>query len=370
MRPMTGPHSPAAIHRPDLTGARASSHAVVLASGEPPADVQLLPLGTFAGRDGRGPYQIPDPDALVAFSQAVAGARDLPIDYGHEMELQFHDARAAGWITQLEVRPDGIYGRVEWTQKGAQAVREREYRYLSPVFYHAPDGTVLYLARVALTNNPNLDLKALNSRSTQFPFSQESAPVKSLLERLREHFKLDAAATDDAVVARCSALQTAETTLQAMATALGVAVTATAEQFTAALAPLQAAHTAQGAPDPSKFVPMAVHQETVTALAAAQASGKTAAGEAAIAAAMSAGKVTPAQKDWALAYHARDPQGFATYIAKAPVLVAPQSAAGAGAPTAGAPAGGTPTLDESAKAVCSQLGISAEQFATTAKQEL
>lgn len=38
-------------------------------------------------------------------------------------------------------------------------------------------------------------------------------------------------------------------------------------------------------------------------------------------AAMKQGKVTPAQKDWAMSYAKRDPEGFKTFVAKAPVAV-------------------------------------------------
>ncbi len=37
--------------------------------------------------------------------------------------------------------------------------------------------------------------------------------------------------------------------------------------------------------------------------------------------ALKSGKVTPAQRVWALEYHRRDPQGFQTYLAGAPRLV-------------------------------------------------
>jgi hypothetical protein len=45
-------------------------------------------------------------------------------------------AKAAGWIKELQVRDDGIFGRVEWTEAAAAAIKAGEYRYLSPVFFH------------------------------------------------------------------------------------------------------------------------------------------------------------------------------------------------------------------------------------------
>ena len=130
--------------------------------------VQLLPAGTFSGRDGRGPYFC-DCAAVVRESLRTLNGAPLPVDYGHAMEEATTRARAeaAGWISRLEVRPDGIYGTVDWTTSAQQKVADREYRYLSPVFLHEPGGRVTSLIRVGLTNLPNLRLKALHSVSNQ-----------------------------------------------------------------------------------------------------------------------------------------------------------------------------------------------------------
>src|SRR5216683_1020944 len=56
-------------------------------------------------------------------------------------------------------------GRVEWTKHGAAALATREYRYVSPVFEHDEKGAVVRLVRAALTNNPNLYLKAIAARN-------------------------------------------------------------------------------------------------------------------------------------------------------------------------------------------------------------
>lgn len=134
---------------------------------EPPSWVQVLPIGIFSGRDGRGPWVIRDRAAaerIVAETHALAGGARLPIDYDHQTEFAAdRTAPAAGWISELQVRPNGIWARVEWTTLAAARIRAREYRYLSPVFQHARDGTVLRLLRASLTNKPNVDLAALAS---------------------------------------------------------------------------------------------------------------------------------------------------------------------------------------------------------------
>lgn len=50
---------------------------------------------------------------------------------------------------------------VQWTDKAAEHIKKREFRYISPVFYHT-DGNIRCIVSAALTNTPNFDLKALN----------------------------------------------------------------------------------------------------------------------------------------------------------------------------------------------------------------
>lgn len=144
--------------------------------------VHLLPAGTFHGRDGRGPYSLKDPAAVMAASRARAGRVPMPIDYDHQIDFAGHNGKpapAAGWIKALHARADGIWGLVEWTERAASHLDQREYRYLSPVFTHALDGTVTGLLRAALTNNPNLDqLTALASMETNM---DDLAPLRELL---------------------------------------------------------------------------------------------------------------------------------------------------------------------------------------------
>lgn len=56
----------------------------------------------------------------------------IPIDYEHQT-LQDVQAPAAGWIKNIVLRNDGIYGDVDWTDRAADYLKNREYRYLSPV---------------------------------------------------------------------------------------------------------------------------------------------------------------------------------------------------------------------------------------------
>ncbi len=154
--------------------------------------VHLLPSGQFQGRDGRGPWQLSDPDRVVLATQQYAGKNLLPVDYEHQIDLAEKNgqpAPAAGWVEGLEVRSDGIWGLVEWTDKAIDFLRSKEYKYLSPVMQHTKDGKIIRILRAALTNNPALEMTALakaedNMNDNDNSNSQSAEPDLSELIQL------------------------------------------------------------------------------------------------------------------------------------------------------------------------------------------
>lgn len=131
-----------------------------------PEWIELLPAGPdIQGRDGRK-WRLSEPKKVAdAFNQQNVA---LVIDYEHASEVlapNGTEAPAAGWIEGVEVREDGsVWGKVDWTEKANNSITSKEYRYISPAFTHSPSGEIIKLSSVALTNKPNLDLKALNSQ--------------------------------------------------------------------------------------------------------------------------------------------------------------------------------------------------------------
>ncbi|MEQ1712580.1 MAG: phage protease, partial [Hyphomicrobium sp.] len=131
-----------------------------------PEWIEVLPAGPeIAGRDGR--YWIADDPGRIV-SDSLAGG-PLHVDYEHASEVrapQGEPAPAAGWIDKLETRDGGaIWAHVEWTPRARQMIADREYRFISPVFYFDKDSLrILSLVSVALTNKPNLTMTALNRR--------------------------------------------------------------------------------------------------------------------------------------------------------------------------------------------------------------
>lgn len=167
---MTGTTSTARNRLDAEQSASALCRELMWGSGEAPEWIQLMPIGPAVdGRDGRA-WNMSDPDAVVAASELP-----MVLDWEHATEIkapQGEPAPAAGWIKELSVvreesagRSPGIWGRVEWTPRGSNSVRDHEYRYVSPVFQFEKGTTeVLRLLNAALTNRPNLELTALNRR--------------------------------------------------------------------------------------------------------------------------------------------------------------------------------------------------------------
>lgn len=87
------------------------------------------------------------------------------MDYEHQTLLNVQ-APASGWITELRKGADAIIGKVQWTQKAKEYLKNREYRYLSPTIMVRKDRRVSAVSSVALTNSPAIDGMPAMSRTT------------------------------------------------------------------------------------------------------------------------------------------------------------------------------------------------------------
>ncbi|MBP0439442.1 phage protease [Tianweitania sediminis] len=325
--------------------------------------VQLCPAGTFSARDGRGPFDAGHGETLQAIVQrtlSIAGSTELVIDYDHQSVFGAKDgvggtAKAAGWIKELQVRADGIWGRVEWTAAAAEAIRGLEYRYLSPVLIHSKStGKVLAIRMAALTNTPALDLAqvAASSDLSFSDLSPEGEPMDNILQALG----LAAGSTEAEALSVINKLQT---TVAAVALAAGTDAEAGSDAIVAAF---NAKATA--APDPSKYVPLSAVTElrnTVTQLQQALSADKA---QTAVDQAVASGKLAPALKDWGLDLAKKDIAAFNAFTSGAPVLTDPQLK-----PTPQRQAGDPVPLDESQREAVAALGISAADYAKTLAAE-
>jgi phage I-like protein len=121
--------------------------------------VKVSPIGQTVGLDGRG-YRI---DAKALIASVVANDVHIPLDENHSFGAAF------GWFDKnsFEARTDGIYAALELTPDGAEALANKTYRYLSPVFTMGDNRAVAGLDSVGLVNRPNLLNNALNNKENQ-----------------------------------------------------------------------------------------------------------------------------------------------------------------------------------------------------------
>jgi len=137
--------------------------------GPPQSWIQIAKCGNFVSQR-YGKFSITTSDLtqmLNNFKTITPKApTKLPIDYDHlSMDPQRPgDGQAAGWISDLQLRNAGdtLWGLVEWTPDAAQAIKSRQYQFVSPSFvkdYVYKDGNVIgtTLLAAAITNHPFLE---------------------------------------------------------------------------------------------------------------------------------------------------------------------------------------------------------------------
>ncbi len=306
------------------------------ASGEgraAPEWIMLLPAGRIKTTDGRV-FRNEAPDALV--DEFRRDGLDLPIDINHRSEVAApgEDAPAVGWIKDLQVRDGQLWARVEWTPRGEQLLAAREYRYISPAFWHAEDGLVLKVLSAALLTQPAIPMPALAARQK----SHDATDKETGMNR------------------------------NALCKLLGLSGDADDTAITAAIEDLKAQKAMAGRiTDPDKWVPRADYDQVRAELAAAQ---KTVAGikvaelkaaaERLVENGVKEGKIAPASRDFWLGLASQDAGGLEkvrAFLASAPQIAPP------GASLTGADAdAGRKALTAAEKKVAAALGIGEAEF--------
>ncbi len=312
-----------------------------------PAWVQIGQVGRWLGHPA-GPETV-SRDMLMAAKgyferHFVANGVDLLIDYHHASTLPpaaENLARAAGWIQEMELRQDGaeLWGKVMWTTQASNAIRQREFRYLSPVLrFNAPDRVSgepvpLQIPSVALTNTPFLtELEALNDTAganagtpTTPDMGGESMTLIEMLAQALDltpeqvASKLGLTETDDAAVAksllglaeRVAALEAdaAEETpavSEEVANALGVATMATVNDVHGAIIRLKAPGAGLGAVRTRLGLEESASEADIcNAIGTLQTSHRSSEAEELVDRAVADGKIAPAHRDYYLG-HARE----------------------------------------------------------------
>jgi phage I-like protein len=327
-----------------------------------PEWIELIPAGAFEGRDGRGPYRLDDPAAVIAATAALKMEAGLPIDYDHATDFAAPEGRpapAAGWIREFAARQGALWGRVEWTRPGAEAVATHEYRYISPVFEHAKDGSVIRVLRAALTNNPNLYLTAIAARVAR--------EQRETADEAADDGGANAMASDNLSTTLCALLGLEEdASSDEIVAEVERLMDATAKDSEAS----QIARRAAQATDPAQYVPIAEFERTLSELNQVRAKHARERAEHRVESAMKAGKIAPAQREWAIGYCESDGEAFDNFVKRQPSLIAGLSRPASGdARSVDSEANRGPhtrvVLTRTEAAVCARLGIKGEEYAAS-----
>lgn len=276
--------------------------------------IKLLPMGLVKSQKGNF---IVDEESFQAIKETFQRrALDIVIDYEHQT-LEDVQAPAGGWIKELSLQDDAIVGKVEWTPKAEEYLKNKEYRYLSPVvLVRKSDQKAVVLHSVALTNTPAIDgmYPIINSLDIS---DYEEGGTKMDLKKLAELLGLSADATEEEVMQKLQALQANSTddnkkdeeeeivANKTITDLLGVASNAKTEDVAAAIMALK---------NPSGYVPVSEFKALKERLDKKDS-------DELVTKALKDGKISAAQKAWADEYALKDPKGFQKFVEKAPQVV-------------------------------------------------
>ena len=319
--------------------------AAAFAGGLAPTEMRILPAGAFKATDGRpgketadGYWHLTAALAAQVIAQVQGMGTDVLVDYEHQSLLTNKNgqpAPASAWLKKLEWRagpPDqaGLWATdVTWTAKAKAAIEAGEYRYLSPVFAYNAEGQVLRLASVALTNTPALDvLDPLTQRAALGRMQlADAAQAPEFLTALPTAQKGDPM-TPEQIAALTKERDTSTTQLAVLTTQV-TALTAERDKANTELAALKAK------------------------AAEAQAEADKAAHAALLTAALTDGRLTPLQKPWA---EKQPLAALSEFLDSATAVAALTRQAKPG------DSGGAAGLSEQELAMCTKMGVKAEDF--------
>ena len=325
--------------------------------GGAPEVISVLPLGHV--KSAKGEFDVDGESFSAMKAQIAQRGVDLVVDYEHQT-LTGEQAPAAGWVKELFLDDGQIKARVEWTDRAKAYLENREYRYLSPVItVRKADNKAMGLHSIALTNTPAIEhmeaiVNSLNFEGGQntMDFMKELAKLLGLGEDATEEQVKEAlkACLEENKSLKESAAEAAKqqppeddkvVANKEVCELLGLKAGAATADVAAAIMALKGGNIGG-----VNLV------EQVKSLEAKLADRDA---EEAVEMALKAGKITPAQREWAKGYALKNLDDFRGFVEKAPQVV-PMGSVGGSEPLALK----ADEVDEATLLVCKQLGISAE----------
>ena len=325
-----------------------------------PTEIKILPLGRVHSQ--KGDFNVDEESFELIRKQFKDRKLDLVIDYEHQT-LSDVQAPAGGWIKELYKGEDAIIAKVEWTAKAAEYLKNKEYRYLSPVvLVRKRDQKATAIHSVALTNTPAIDGMFALVNSLDIEDISEGGNIMDLKE-LAKALGLPETATEEEIKKAVEDAAKAAEKLKEMEekkpedktgeggkpqevaevvanstilSMLGLKEGAKTEDVAASIMALKT-----GTPDTQAEL-LALKQRMQERNADEE-----------VQKALKAGKITAAQTGWAKSYALKDMDGFKGFVEKAPVVVPPGKLELKDAPAA-------PGSDEVDVAILKNMGVSME----------
>lgn len=290
-----------------------------------PEIISIIPLGHVKSR--KGDFEVDEESYQLMKSHMEERGIDIVIDYEHQT-LEDVQAPAGGWIKELYLEAGAISAKVEWTDRAKEYLKNKEYRYLSPVIMvRKNDNKATMLHSAALTNTPAIDgmFPIINSIDLE-DYEEDEGGKKMDLKELAKLLGLPEDATEEQI-------------FEKMKETIGEV-----EQLKQEVGKKEdaAANTTEGEVVANKVILslLSLKEDAKTEdVAAAIVSLKNATGvseaefkalkdkiekedaERTVLTALKAGKISSAQKEWAMEYALKDPAGFHKFIEKAPQAV-------------------------------------------------
>ena len=184
---------------------------------------------------------------------------------------------------------------------------------------------------------------------------------------IRKLLGLKPDASDEEVAAAATEWQRDREVASAAREALSLEEGADGAEVRTAVASAQGSAGTGSDPDPAQYVPRTQYDELVVRVAGLESQRSSEGAERAVASAVEAGAIAPAQREWALQYATSDLVGFQAYAKAAPKIFGPDTPVALAA--AAAAAGGDTEVRTSAeREVIQRLGLTDEGYAASAAE--
>lgn len=340
-----------------------SDEVVPVEGSEPPKEFRLFRAG--ANETTKGVFLFNEESQKSVMDAFVKHGAELVLDYEHKMlewGARADDMIAAGWFLP-ELRDGELWAtNVRWTPKATAHLRNAEWRYTSPAFVTGEDGRILELINTAITNLPATHgLDALvaaaarflsrNPQDTQPTRTNQITPAEpakketSMKNILIALGLSESASEADAIVALSRLRDGTAQDKQAITQVLSIAETKTIEEAIGKVAGLR-----DEAAKVSKLSARVVELES--GLRKKEV-------EAIVGEKVTAGFLTPANRDFAISLGMESPKAFDAYLATLSAQVIVNTSGGKDKPAKSA---AKVALSKDERSIAARFGMSPKEF--------